>query len=108
MGEKREVKEKKNSARKIYILADAHAQKSKKLLNYIQLAENYVLFSVEKLFFLAIPIITSRKKVQKERFGSNAILYKIARWQRVKHCLMVLTDLKISQVTVYLEVLELS
>ena len=53
--EKKRGKGKKNRARKIQILADAHARKTKKLLNYIQLAENYVLFSVEKLFFWSFP-----------------------------------------------------
>ena len=37
---------------------------------YIQLAENYV-FSVSNLFFLAIPMVTCRKKVQKGRLGQK-------------------------------------
>ena len=40
---------------------------TERLLDYIQLAENYVL-SVGNLF-LAIPILTSRKTVQKGGFG---------------------------------------
>ena len=65
--ERKEESEKKDRSRFATML-----EKTKKLLNYIQLAENYVLISVGNLFFshvYANSLLTGQKTVQKRRFG---------------------------------------
>lgn len=69
-GYKTKGKGKKKRARK-KIEVDPPCAKNKKLPNYIQLAENYVLISVGNLFFshfYANSLLTGKKTVQKRRF----------------------------------------
>ena len=64
-----------------------HVPKTKKLLNYAQLAENYVP-SVSNLF-LAVSVPTGQKRFKKEDSVQNAIFPLINDWRQRVNTLVV-------------------
>lgn len=68
-GKRREQKKRNRLAKKVQIFAYAHAQKTKELLNYFQVAENHVL-SVGNIFFSHSH---GRKTVQRGGFSPKCV-----------------------------------